>query len=192
MPWKDIHYLQTGSMPQRHAHQLLQRYAVLDQLRPYDPKLVGTFPLDITVAGSDLDIICEVRDFDPFVAVAAECFAGHPGYSVRYLVLAGAPAVVVGFWLEGVEVELFGQPLATERQHGYRHLLVEARLLAIGGAAFKQRIIDLKAQGLKTEPAFAQLLGLAGDPYQALLTLEEWDTAALTSLFGKRNHRLLS
>ena len=37
------------------------------------------------------------------------------------------------------------------------------------GPAFKEQIRGLKRNGLKTEPAFAKLLGLNGDPYRAVL-----------------------
>ena len=37
---------------------------------------------------------------------------------------------------------------------------------------FRRQIIDLKKQGLKTEPAFAKLLALTGDPYVELLSFE--------------------
>jgi hypothetical protein len=44
--------------------------------------------------------------------------------------------------------------------------------LAQHGERFKNEVIKLKKQGIKTEPAFASLLGLPGDPYGALLKFE--------------------
>jgi hypothetical protein len=50
-------------------------------------------------------------------------------------------------------------------------MLIEHSLLTEKGEHFRQEIIKLKRQGLKTEPAFAKLLGLDGDPYKAILKL---------------------
>ncbi|MBO2010942.1 DUF4269 domain-containing protein [Hymenobacter negativus] len=182
--WKDIDYLLAGSAVQRLAYRLLQQHEVLTQLKPYHPILVGTFPLDITVPCSDLDVICEVPDLEVFAESVAAGFSHYPAYVVRYPVLAGIPSIIVSFWLESVEVEVFGQPLASEQQNGYRHMIIEARLLALGSSAFRQQVIASKASGLKTEPAFAQLLGLAGDAYQAVLALESVSDAGLTKLLA--------
>jgi hypothetical protein len=180
--WQDIGYLQAGSPAQQAAYHTLQRHAVLPIMQAYKPILVGTFPLDITVAGSDLDIICEVHDFPAFGQLVAQHFGHCPAYATRQLQLGGLASLVISFQLNGMEVELFGQPLAPEQQNGYRHLVVEARLLALGGAAFKEQVINLKTQGLKTEPAFATLLNLPGDAYQALLRLESLSEQELASL----------
>jgi hypothetical protein len=48
-------------------------------------------------------------------------------------------------------------------------MLIEHRLLLKHGEAFKNKVIELKQNGLKTEPAFAKLLGIEGDPYEELL-----------------------
>ena len=178
--WKNITYLQHGSAPQRRAFAVLRRHALLGHLRGYAPVLVGTFPLDLTVPGSDLDIICEVADWAAFRQAMAG-FAAFPGYAVR-LAATVEPALVTSFEVEGLAVEVFGQALPTARQNGYRHLVVEARLLALGGAALRQQVLALKASGVKTEPAFAQVLGLSGDPYEALLALEACDETALAAL----------
>ena len=180
--WQDITYLQHGSAPQRRAYGVLRRHALLGHLRGYDPVLVGTFPLDLTVPGSDLDIICEVSDWVAFRRALAS-FAVFPGYAERPAATA-EPALVASFEVEGLAVEIFGQALPTAHQNGYRHLVVEARLLAAGGTALRRQVLALKAGGVKTEPAFAQVLGLAGDPYQALLALETYDEAALTALLA--------
>ena len=45
-----------------------------------------------------------------------------------------------------------------------QHLIIEEQ-----GEEFREQVIKLKLQGYKTEPAFAKLLGLKGDPYVAML-----------------------
>ena len=182
--WHDITYLRYGSVAQRRAFQLLQRHALLGRLAAYDPVLVGTFPLDLTVPGSDLDIICEVPDVAAFRRTLAK-FAAYPAYEIR-LASPAEPALVASFELEELAVEIFGQARPTACQNGYRHMVIEARLLAAGGPSLRQRVLALKASGVKTEPAFAQVLGLPGNPYQALLELEACDEAALGSLVASR------
>jgi hypothetical protein len=178
--WKDLTYLRQGSAQQRRTYDLLQRHKLLPRLGACDPVLVGTFPLDLTVPGSDLDIICEEPDLAAFRQTLAG-FAAYPKYMV-WLASTTEPALVASFEVEGLAVEVFGQALPTARQNGYRHMVVEARLLAAGGAALRQQVLALKASGVKTEPAFAQVLGLPGDPYHALLALEACDEAALAAL----------
>ena len=48
---------------------------------------------------------------------------------------------------------------------------MEHRVLLAKGEEFRQEVINLKRQGWKTEPAFAKLLGLNGNPYEELLKL---------------------
>ena len=76
---------------------------------------------------------------------------------------------------DGDDDQIFGQAKPVKRQNGWRHLLVECRLLTLGGAAFRTAIARERASGMKTEPAFAIVLRPTGDPYRALLDLERTD-----------------
>lgn len=51
-------------------------------------------------------------------------------------------------------------------------MLIEYKILEQQGEEFRKEILELKERGYKTEPAFALLLGLQGNPYEALLQLE--------------------
>lgn len=53
------------------------------------------------------------------------------------------------------------------------HMLIENEILIEKGIKFRKIIIDLKSNGIKTEPAFANLLGLTGNPYLELLKPEK-------------------
>ena len=68
-----------------------------------------------------------------------------------------------------VEIEIFGQNVPTELQNGYKHMIIEDKILQSRDENFRLEIIKLKQNGYKTEPAFAFLLGLNGDPYAELL-----------------------
>ncbi len=54
----------------------------------------------------------------------------------------------------------------------YRHMIKEYEILKMYGEEFRKQIIQLKRQGLKTEPAFGVLLGLKNDPYIELLNYQ--------------------
>jgi hypothetical protein len=141
----------------------------MDILAPYTPLVVGTIPLGIDTAASDIDIVCEVRDTRSFAELMAARFGGYENFEVR---LIGSDRIVCRFSFDGEQIEVYGSPTPSARSEGWRHMMVEARLLAMFGEDFRDGIVALKERGVKTEPAFARMLGLDGDPYRAMLDLE--------------------
>lgn len=167
--WATLTYLQTGTPRQQLAYPVLVQ--VMAKLADYQPVLAGTIPLDIDLPESDLDVICHADELEPFAEQVRGQFSHHQGFRIGEFVIGGQPSIVANFWLEGFQIEVFGQARPVVEQSAYRHMAVEARLLRMGGERAKWAIRSLKAAGMKTEPAFAQYFGLAGDPYQALLDL---------------------
>lgn len=176
--FRDWSRLANGSADQRRAHDVLTRHRLFDRLAGWDAGLAGTFPLDIAVPGSDLDILVHAPTPDRLASHLDQEFGGESGYARRMIQVADGPALVAGFALDGMPVEIFVQALPVERQMAWRHMLVEARLLALR-PSLRPKIKALKAAGMKTEPAFCHLLSLEGDAYAALLTLENLDNSAL-------------
>ena len=158
---------------------------LLELLAPFRPLVAGTFPLGLQVAGSDLDVLCEAPDLDAFEAF----LDAHPAWFAagrRYRVESVAPsACVAQIEVSGLPVEIFAQPVPVQRQVAFRHMVVEGRLLARGGAPLADAVRAMKAAGTKTEPAFAAVLGLPGDPYAALLGLEGCGAAELDALLTR-------
>lgn len=180
--FRRLDYLAQGSEDQRRAHAVLVRHDLPGRLAPLDAVLAGTVPLDIQVPGSDLDILI-AAPAEPAALIPRldGMFGSLPDYHRRLADFIDGPALVAGFTLDGWPVEIFAQALPVERQMAWRHMLVEARILALFPAA-KPAIRGLKAAGLKTEPAFATLFNLSGNPYQAVLTLENWSEMELKIL----------
>lgn len=166
-----IEYLRNGNERQKAAYSTLCSTRIMDLLQPYRPLLAGTLPLGIDIPGSDLDILCYSPDQDSFIADLRQHFGDYEAFALDQVQTQGGLATTASFFAFGFPIEVFGQDVPTKEQLGYRHMLIEYRLLQERGPAFRQQVIDLKCSGLKTEPAFAQLLGLTGDPYLALLEL---------------------
>lgn len=180
--WRRLDYLRSGTPRQQAAYTALVRLGLFETLRKYSPLLAGTIPLDIDLPGSDLDIICEAHDLDAFAADVRATYGHHDSFALRARDKDGLSAVVASFTGEGFAIEIFAQPLPVTSQNAYRHMMVEARLLALGGPDFRDAVRRLKAQGMKTEPAFAHLLRFSGDPYTKLLDLYHADESALKLL----------
>lgn len=185
--WHDPSYLQAGTSRQRQAYQAWKALALGAVLRAFGPVITGTIPLAIDVAASDLDVCCKVAPAaqGAFEALVRQHYGHLPGFRVSRFSSRGHASLVCGFSYEGLPVELFGQGLPTAQQYAFRHLVLEAALLEAGGEAWRTAVRRLKQQGVKTEPAFAQLLGLPGDPYEALLGLEGQSLAALRTALAQ-------
>ncbi|GAB4000181.1 DUF4269 domain-containing protein [Spirosoma daeguense] len=170
--FKSLLYLQEGTPRQRAAYLVLTQHGVMDKLSPFTPILVGTIPINIDIETSDLDIICYWTDREEFYTVVQTNFDQEREFTIRESVISEREVVVANFRLGDFDVEIFGQNIPTQQQNAYRHMLIEHRLLLERGEDFRQAIIALKQQGLKTEPAFGKLLGLQGNPYDELLIFE--------------------
>lgn len=152
--------------------EALRRTGVMDVLAPFDPHVAGTPPLGLDVAGSDIDILCHAPDAAVFAEHLWSAFGAEADFAIRQWTGDDRP-VIASFTAEGWPFEIFGSPRPVAEQAGWRHFLIEQRLLDQGGEPFRARIMALRHGGMKTEPAFAQALGLAGDPYAALLALDD-------------------
>ena len=169
--FESIDYLKSGTERQQAAFKVLIKYGVMEKLADFDPLLAGTIPIGIDTAQSDLDIICCWSNKSQFKNLLQQSFSACFGFTLKEVKVRGKESIIANFWLDGFEVEVFGQSTPSRQQAAYRHMLIEYKLLQKYGDEFRQKVLQLKRQGIKTEPAFAQLLELPGDPYDALLQL---------------------
>ncbi len=170
--FENIHYLSEGTEKQQKAYAVLVKHQIMEKLAAFDPILVGTIPIGIDTDKSDLDIVCYFRDKETFRNQLEELLGNETGFQVNELNRFDKETILAVFFLDDFEFEIFGQNIPSLEQNGYKHMLIEHQILLQKGETFRQEIIRLKEQGSKTEPAFAQLLQLEGDPYEALLKMD--------------------
>ncbi|WP_336718779.1 DUF4269 domain-containing protein [Chryseobacterium mucoviscidosis] len=164
-----IDYLKNGNERQKRAYEVLTRYHIFEKLKDYSPILAGTIPIEIDIEDSDLDIICEAKDFTEFEKSLSEMFSEFD-LKIEKITVNNEQATVLNFDLEEFPVEIFGQNKPATEQNAYRHMIAEYKILQEKGNDFKKKIIELKKQGIKTEPAFGILLNLE-NPYEDLLKM---------------------
>ncbi|MDR6461405.1 hypothetical protein J2786_004559 [Chryseobacterium vietnamense] len=165
-----IDYLRDGNERQKRAYEILTKYRVFEKLEDYSPILAGTVPIEIDIKGSDLDLIFEVdlKFEQDFLDDLLFCQLIPQDVEVEHPIVNGEECITLNFMLEGFPIEIFGQNKPTTEQNAYLHMVAEYKILQEKGEKFKQKIIELKKQGIKTEPAFGILLGLE-NPYEDLL-----------------------
>lgn len=167
-----IDYLKDGNERQKRAFEVLTKYKVFEKLSNFSPILAGTIPIGIDIDGSDLDIICEVnfRFEEDFLdeIMFSKLIPLENMVTVENIILNDEKCIVINFMLEEFPIEIFAQNKPTTQQNAYLHMIAEHKILQEKGEDFKQKIIELKKKGIKTEPAFGMLLNLE-NPYEDLL-----------------------
>ncbi|WP_219375786.1 DUF4269 domain-containing protein [Bacillus mycoides] len=165
-----ITYLQSGNDKQQKVYEVMNKLNIMADLALYNPVLCGTIPIRIDTLHSDLDIVMEVHDYDVFEQEIRSLYGSYEGFEMKKKNIRNILTIKATFQFEGFEFELFGQPRPVRNQNAYKHMIVEHMLL-IQHPHIRKKIIQLKEQGIKTEPAFAQVLKIDGDPYEELILL---------------------
>jgi hypothetical protein len=146
---------------------------IMTILQPFDPILVGTIPINIDIETSDLDIICCFENQHDFAKTVKDRFGTEEGFVIRKLNLQKNKVVIALFRIGSFDIEIFGQDIPTRKQNAYRHMIIEYNILTERDESFRQKIIALKQEGYKTEPAFALALGISGNAYVVLFAFED-------------------
>jgi hypothetical protein len=165
--------LARGTPTQRRAALALERTQVLAVLRGYEATLVGTFPLAVDIPTSDLDILCDTRE-SGLDARVREAFGHEHGFSVT----TKGDVRIYRFSAHGLPFEIYAAPQAVLEQPAYLHLQAELRLLELAPRA-RELVRAEKLRGLATEPAFARVFAIDGDPYERLARASDAELVAL-------------
>ncbi len=167
--FKNIEYLKSGNARQQKAYEELTALNIFDTLKKYNPLLTGTIPIDIDIPESDLDIICQCRNHSKFSILLKELYSKQLNFKIKSTYCNTIECTVATFDTNHFKIEIFGQDIPTNQQNAYLHMFMQYQILTSKGKVFRDEIRRLKRKGIKTEPAFASLLGLKGNPYEALL-----------------------
>lgn len=167
--------------------QALHRSGLMDMLTEYDPHVVGTLPLGISIPGSDIDIVCCATDIAEFSGLLWRNLRHRTEFSMRQWIEPPYP-VILSFSYRGWAFEIFGADQPVRDQPGWRHFMIEKRLLMLADASFRRAIMRERGKGIKTEPAFATVLGLAGDPYESLYDLFSAPDPVLRDMLASAGH----
>jgi hypothetical protein len=161
-------------MMKRSYTAILAELGLLERLAAFHPRVIGTPPLGIDTTDSDIDVACDAADLDDFGTKCTMQFGQFDHFEILRRSIRSIETVLCRFRYEGWPIELFCQQVEIEKQYGVRHFHLEQRLLQLLGSGFRERILALRRAGTKTEAAFAQVLGLTGDPCEDLLELEQY------------------
>lgn len=171
--FESIEYLKNGNSRQVQSYKILKSINIFNILKEFNPILVGTIPIGIDIEKSDLDIVCQINleNKENFKDIIVKYFSQLKKFKITDKFLSDG-IILINFFIDNIEIEIYASELISIETNGYRHMIIEDRFLNYASLKFKEMIIALKRDGVKTEPAFAKLLNLNGNPYEELLNLE--------------------
>lgn len=156
---------------QQQAQAAIAKSRVLTRLAAYTPTVVSTIFVGLDTEDSDIDVICYCVNAPRFLETAVTAFGNNNGFEI----VSSPDPIIVRFNVDGFAFEVYACDTPIMEQYGYRHYRIMERLVKLAGKPFQNAVRLARLDGLKTEAAIAQILGLKGDPYHAVLSLERWD-----------------
>ncbi|MDP4549599.1 DUF4269 domain-containing protein [Alkalihalobacillus macyae] len=164
-----VEAMKSGSDKQKMAYKAIEDLQIMDKLRSYNPVVCGTIPIGLDIEGSDLDIIMEISNLEHFENKLRTLYGHKDHFSLKRTTINGMEVVKANFKFKRFDFELFGQRRPVHKQNAYLHMIIEYELMQrVSDLKFK--VLELRRQGYKTEPAFCKILGITEDPYQGLIS----------------------
>lgn len=160
----------------------LEESGILKTFKKFTPFVAGTFPLGVYTAKSDLDVLMYAEDLNELEHDLHSAYGKLANYTSRRSQVDGPETLIVNFMVNEVPFEVFAQNRAVTKQKAYLHFQIEERLLKNGGKNFSKKVLENRLRGLKTEPAFAHVLGIEGDAYAEMLQLQTISNSKLRSM----------
>jgi len=149
------------------VYQALLESKLLENLEDFDPLVAGTFPLHLHHSQSDIDLLVGCDDLRKMFDCAHQSCLHFDLFEAkleeRYF--------TINFTFQNVAFEIYGEQRPSVSQNAFVHFQIQEKLLKVGSSIFREKIVERRKLGDKTEPAFANVLELEGDPYVSLLEL---------------------
>jgi hypothetical protein len=182
------HYLSRGNKRQKEVYSVISGMKIMEVLGQYTPVIAGTIPIDVDIETSDIDILCRYDDPIKFENTLRLHFSQQQDFRSKRTRFRGRASLVAAFLHRGQKLEIFGQMLPVQEQDGFVHLMVEYRILQMCTDGFRTKVRQLKREGVCTEPAFARLLCITTDPYEALLRFRNLSDEELRARIPEQYH----
>jgi Domain of unknown function (DUF4269) len=145
----------------------LHATGLLDVLAPYQPALVGVYPLGIAPEGARVEIVCRAVDLPAFARVLEHTYGDREGFALYGGRLDYEEAVFAEFTLDGLPLEVSGQ-----REHVHRRLgaatLGVSRALEQAGPVSRARLAQAVAGGADWLAAAESQLSLSRTGLESL------------------------
>jgi Domain of unknown function (DUF4269) len=148
-------------------YQRLHATGLLDVLAPYQPALVGVYPLGIAPDGAPVEIVCRAVDLQAFARVLENTYGDAEGFALYGGRLEQEQAVFAEFSLDGLPLEVSAQ-----REHLHRRLgaatLGISRALEQAGPVARARLAQAVAGGSDWLEAAESQLSLSRSGLESL------------------------
>jgi uncharacterized protein len=162
----------------------LRELKIFSDFKKFFPLISGTYPLNIQIENSDVDILMQTEDLVGLQNLLQSKYGDLQHYNSAIFKNPNGKALVVTFEFSGFIFEIYAEDKPTVVQSSNLHFILQERILKLANNDFFNKIRDLKKSGIKTEPAFAQVLKMTGDPYLVLLGLQKKSEAELKKMIA--------
>ncbi|MGL5795867.1 MAG: DUF4269 domain-containing protein [Waterburya sp.] len=163
-------------MKKMQAKKAIEKSMVLDKLIEYSPTVVSTILVGFDTQDSDIDIICTYIDQKRYIEHIKNNFSQNNAFAF----LKKDDFVLFQFAFDGFLLEVYGEQNPIQKQNAYRHFKIMERISKIGGDNVQKIIRELKQNDVKTEAAIAAIFQLSGNPFEAVLEIENWSDAKIS------------